>query len=169
MARSASPGNPSRISPEGPWWRTWSSAPVGLNPTATVTGIPAPAGVDTESDAALRARVLLFIRDQILTSVISNRVSLDRTHSKRKRLLAEHERSVQANMRRTNSLNSGHRACQGCGEALGALGPERVAPVEIVDGDRCGRFSSTVLSGVVVTQSAPWMQRRLSLAGAANI
>jgi pyruvate ferredoxin oxidoreductase beta subunit len=27
---------------------------------------------------------------------------------------------VQANMRRTNSLNSGHRACQGCGEALGA-------------------------------------------------
>src|SRR5215468_1574201 len=36
------------------------------------------------------------------------------------RLLAEEERSVQANMRRTNSLNSGHRACQGCGEALGA-------------------------------------------------
>ena len=36
------------------------------------------------------------------------------------RLLAESERSVQANMRRTNSLNSGHRACQGCGEALGA-------------------------------------------------
>jgi len=36
------------------------------------------------------------------------------------RLLAPEERSVQANMRRTNSLNSGHRACQGCGEALGA-------------------------------------------------
>ena len=36
------------------------------------------------------------------------------------RLLDEKERSVQANMRRTNSLNSGHRACQGCGEALGA-------------------------------------------------
>jgi len=36
------------------------------------------------------------------------------------RLLAEDERSVQANMQRTNSLNSGHRACQGCGEALGA-------------------------------------------------
>jgi len=36
------------------------------------------------------------------------------------RLLDESERSVQANMRRTNSLNSGHRACQGCGEALGA-------------------------------------------------
>jgi pyruvate ferredoxin oxidoreductase beta subunit len=36
------------------------------------------------------------------------------------RLLAEEERSVQANMERTNSLNSGHRACQGCGEALGA-------------------------------------------------
>ena len=36
------------------------------------------------------------------------------------RLLADDQRSVQANMHRTNSLNSGHRACQGCGEALGA-------------------------------------------------
>jgi pyruvate ferredoxin oxidoreductase beta subunit len=36
------------------------------------------------------------------------------------RLLPEGQRSVQADMRRTNSLNSGHRACQGCGEALGA-------------------------------------------------
>jgi len=36
------------------------------------------------------------------------------------RLLGPEERSVQANMQRTNSLNSGHRACQGCGEALGA-------------------------------------------------
>ena len=36
------------------------------------------------------------------------------------RLLAPEQRSVQADMRRTNSLNSGHRACQGCGEALGA-------------------------------------------------
>ena len=36
------------------------------------------------------------------------------------RLLADDQRSVQASMHRTNSLNSGHRACQGCGEALGA-------------------------------------------------
>ena len=36
------------------------------------------------------------------------------------RLLDPDQRSVQANMERTNSLNSGHRACQGCGEALGA-------------------------------------------------
>lgn len=36
------------------------------------------------------------------------------------RLLPEGQRSVQADLRRTNSLNSGHRACQGCGEALGA-------------------------------------------------
>jgi pyruvate ferredoxin oxidoreductase beta subunit len=36
------------------------------------------------------------------------------------RLLPAETRAVQANMRRTNSLNSGHRACQGCGEALGA-------------------------------------------------
>src|SRR5512134_2318008 len=36
------------------------------------------------------------------------------------RLLPPETRSVQSNLRRTNSLNSGHRACQGCGEALGA-------------------------------------------------
>ena len=36
------------------------------------------------------------------------------------RLLAPDQRSVQANTQRNNSLNSGHRACQGCGEALGA-------------------------------------------------
>ena len=36
------------------------------------------------------------------------------------RLLPSEERSVQADLGRTNSLNSGHRACQGCGEALGA-------------------------------------------------
>jgi len=36
------------------------------------------------------------------------------------RLLDEDARSVQASEGRTNSLTSGHRACQGCGEALGA-------------------------------------------------
>ena len=36
------------------------------------------------------------------------------------RLLAPEQRSVQASSARNNSLNSGHRACQGCGEALGA-------------------------------------------------
>ena len=36
------------------------------------------------------------------------------------RLLAPQERSVQADPKRANALNSGHRACQGCGEALGA-------------------------------------------------
>jgi pyruvate ferredoxin oxidoreductase beta subunit len=36
------------------------------------------------------------------------------------RLLADDERSVQADVERTNALTKGHRACQGCGEALGA-------------------------------------------------
>jgi pyruvate ferredoxin oxidoreductase beta subunit len=36
------------------------------------------------------------------------------------RLLAPEQRSVQASAERSNSLDSGHRACQGCGEALGA-------------------------------------------------
>ena len=36
------------------------------------------------------------------------------------RLLTEQERSIQSDPNRTNALTSGHRACQGCGEALGA-------------------------------------------------
>ena len=36
------------------------------------------------------------------------------------RLLGPEEQSVQADPARANSLTSGHRACQGCGEALGA-------------------------------------------------
>ncbi len=36
------------------------------------------------------------------------------------RLLEPEHRSVQASIERSNSINSGHRACQGCGEALGA-------------------------------------------------
>jgi len=36
------------------------------------------------------------------------------------RLLAESDRSAQSSAGRTNALDSGHRACQGCGEALAA-------------------------------------------------
>jgi pyruvate ferredoxin oxidoreductase beta subunit len=36
------------------------------------------------------------------------------------RLVSEDERSVQASIDRSNALTCGHRACQGCGEALGA-------------------------------------------------
>ncbi len=44
-------------------------------------------------------------------------------------------------------------------------GPERTAPVELVSGDRCGRFTSVVMSGVEVGPSPDWMQRRLLAAG----
>ncbi len=36
------------------------------------------------------------------------------------RLLHDDQRSVQSQARRSNTLTCGHRACQGCGEALGA-------------------------------------------------
>ena len=36
------------------------------------------------------------------------------------RLLPPDQRSIQSDSERTNALTSGHRACQGCGEALGA-------------------------------------------------
>jgi pyruvate ferredoxin oxidoreductase beta subunit len=42
------------------------------------------------------------------------------THTVGNRLLDPEQRSIQSDMERTNSLNCGHRACQGCGEALGA-------------------------------------------------
>jgi phenylalanyl-tRNA synthetase beta chain len=48
---------------------------------------------------------------------------------------------------------------------LSVKGDERVAGVEIVDGDRCGRFTATVLSGVRVGPSAAWMAERLTAAG----
>ncbi len=48
---------------------------------------------------------------------------------------------------------------------LTVTGDERVAPVEIVAGDRCGRFTSTVISGIEVKPSAEWMARRLTAAG----
>jgi pyruvate ferredoxin oxidoreductase beta subunit len=42
------------------------------------------------------------------------------TYTVGNRLLGQDERSVQASEHRSNAINSGHRACQGCGEALGA-------------------------------------------------
>jgi phenylalanyl-tRNA synthetase beta chain len=51
------------------------------------------------------------------------------------------------------------------GGVIEPTGPPRSAPVTIVDGDRCGRFVSAVITGIEVKQSAPWMQQRLSLAG----
>jgi pyruvate ferredoxin oxidoreductase beta subunit len=42
------------------------------------------------------------------------------TYAVGNRLVAPEQRSVQARMERSNTLTSGHRACQGCGEALGA-------------------------------------------------
>ena len=48
---------------------------------------------------------------------------------------------------------------------LVVTGDERVADVEIIDGDRCARFTSTVISGVEVKPSADWMARRLTAAG----
>ena len=48
---------------------------------------------------------------------------------------------------------------------LEVTGDVRSTPVEIVDGDRCGRFTSTVISGIEVKASAEWMARRLTAAG----
>lgn len=42
------------------------------------------------------------------------------THTVGNRLLSSEKRTVQASEERTNAITSGHRACQGCGEALGA-------------------------------------------------
>ena len=48
---------------------------------------------------------------------------------------------------------------------LAVTGDARTANVEIIDGDRCARFTSTVISGIEVHPSAEWMARRLTAAG----
>jgi len=49
------------------------------------------------------------------------------------RLLDEENRTVQSTPERNNSLTSGHRACQGCGEALGARYVVDVAMRKVLD------------------------------------
>jgi phenylalanyl-tRNA synthetase beta chain len=48
---------------------------------------------------------------------------------------------------------------------LDPTGGDRSAAVDLVAGERCGRFTSTVLSGVRVGPSADWMAHRLTAAG----
>ena len=48
---------------------------------------------------------------------------------------------------------------------LVATGPVRSAPVEIVAGDRCHRFTTLVVSGVQVAPSPEFVSRRLTAAG----
>jgi len=50
-------------------------------------------------------------------------------------------------------------------ETVVADGPACTATVELVDGERCPRFTTIVLSGVRVTSSPEWMARRLIAAG----
>ena len=47
--------------------------------------------------------------------------------------------------------------------------PTRQATVELVDGDRCARFTSTVISGVKITSSPNWIAQRLAAAGMRSI
>ncbi|HEX2783476.1 MAG TPA: phenylalanine--tRNA ligase subunit beta [Ilumatobacteraceae bacterium] len=47
--------------------------------------------------------------------------------------------------------------------------PTRQATVELVDGNRCARFTSTVISGVRVTSSPEWIVHRLTAAGMRSI
>ena len=44
-------------------------------------------------------------------------------------------------------------------------GPVRTASVELIDGERCARFTTIVLSGVRVGSSPEWISRRLIAAG----
>lgn len=48
---------------------------------------------------------------------------------------------------------------------LDPCGPLRSAGVEVLDGDRCPRFTTMVISGIAVAPSPAWMARRLRAAG----
>jgi pyruvate ferredoxin oxidoreductase beta subunit len=73
--------------------------------SATYVPIRSKNRTGSEGEGGAEQRVKLY---QAGTFVVGNR------------LLDPEERTVQARMDRSNSLTSGHRACQGCGEALGA-------------------------------------------------
>ena len=47
--------------------------------------------------------------------------------------------------------------------------PTRQATVELIDGDRCARFTSTVISGLRVTSSPNWIAQRLAATGMRSI
>lgn len=67
------------------------------------------------------------------------------------RLLDPQERTVQSSIERFNALNSGHRACQGCGEALGA----RYAVDAAIDASG-GRLIATNATGCLEVFSTPY-------------
>ncbi len=71
--------------------------PDGREPAARPLGGPRPGGVVT--------KVRFY---QVGSFAVGNR------------LLGAEDRTVQSDAERANSIDSGHRACQGCGEALGA-------------------------------------------------
>ena len=50
-------------------------------------------------------------------------------------------------------------------QAASPSGAERIATVDLVDGERCPRFTTLVLSGIQVAPSPEWMGRRLRAAG----
>ncbi|MCX6532624.1 MAG: phenylalanine--tRNA ligase subunit beta [Actinobacteria bacterium] len=52
---------------------------------------------------------------------------------------------------------------------LAVTGDSRSAPVEIVAGDRCARFTTIIISGIRITQSPDWMVSRLAAAGMRSI
>ncbi len=52
---------------------------------------------------------------------------------------------------------------------LTASEPARSAPVELIDGDRCPRFTTVVISNVTIGPSPEWMARRLAAAGMRSI
>ncbi len=52
---------------------------------------------------------------------------------------------------------------------LAPVEPSRSAPVDIVAGDRCPRFTTVVISNVAVGPSPDWMARRLAAAGMRSI
>ncbi|MGB0681985.1 MAG: thiamine pyrophosphate-dependent enzyme [Magnetovibrionaceae bacterium] len=67
------------------------------------------------------------------------------------RLVDADSRSVQASMDRSNAINSGHRACQGCGEALGA----RYA-LDTAMGETAGKIIAANATGCLEVFTTPY-------------
>ena len=93
------------------------------------------------------------------------------------RLLDPEQRSVQAGADRSNAITSGHRACQGCGEVLGAryvldaamraTGGNLVAAGRCMDGDAAALSSTRVMGPCMAMGMAA--AHALDLAGSGSV
>ena len=115
-------------------------------------------GSDHTGIIVLAAELPLGVPYGDVTGLVDRRGARPGRHPQPARRLRLPRRRPRPRRRSSAPVHAAHACATVSGE-------QRPASVDIVDGDRCGRFALTVLSGVVVGPSAPWMAARLRAVG----